>query len=86
MNVGGERFELDLLRVLDEVRIGQIPRLGNQQVFVRVNQKVKGTRRLGERGRGGKRRRRRMRMRRRRRRRRRVWRNRKGEIGRGGRG
>jgi len=46
VHVGGERFELDLLRVLNEVRIRQIPRLRNQQVFVRVNQKVEGTRRL----------------------------------------
>ena len=29
MHVGRERFEFDLLRVLDEMRIGQIPGLRN---------------------------------------------------------
>ena len=46
MNVGGEWFEFDLLRILDEMRIRQIPTLGDVQVFISVNQKIESASRL----------------------------------------
>ena len=46
VDVGGEGFEFDLLRILNEVRIGQVPALGHVQVFVRVHEQIEGAGRL----------------------------------------
>jgi len=49
MDVGGEGFEFDLLRILYEVRIGQVPALGYVQIFVRVHEQIEGARCLQKR-------------------------------------